>query len=91
MSTSSQKILPKFINDGKITTNQHVSAFFMTSGVLAIQHEDVFVCLFVETLIEAVTEWFGQLLAGLVTSWETLIQAFKRRFKTAKDEYFLLF
>ena len=45
----------------------------MASKVLAIQHKDVSVHLFVETLIESGTEWFGQLQAELVTSWVTLV------------------
>ena len=59
MPIGSQKILPKFSSDRKVTTDQHISAFFMASGVLAIQHEDVSVHLFVETLTEAAIEWFG--------------------------------
>lgn len=59
MPVGSRKLLPKFSGDGKVTTDQHISAFFTASGVLAIQHEDVYVRLFVETLIEAAAEWFG--------------------------------
>ena len=59
MLASSQKILPKFSGNRKVTTNQHINAFFIESEVLAIQHEDVSIHLFFETLIEATTEWFG--------------------------------
>lgn len=79
-----------FLYNGIVTTDQHISAFFTASGVLAVQHEDVYVRLFVETLTEAAIEWFGQLPVGSMTSWATLIQAFERRFKTAEDEHFLL-
>ena len=62
----------------------------MASRILAIQHEDVYIHLFVETLTKAATEWFGQLPTGSISSRVTLIQAFERRFKTTKDEHFLL-
>ena len=59
MPVGSQKILPKFSGDKKVTTDQHISAFFTASGVLAIQHEDVSVRLFVETLTKAAAKWFS--------------------------------
>ena len=90
MPIGSQKILPIFSSSGKVTIDQNINAFFMESGVLSIQHEDFYVHLFIETLIEVIAEWFAQLPVGSVTSWETLIQAFKRRFKTIEDEHFLL-
>lgn len=54
--TRTQKILPKIFGDGKVTTNEHISLFFIASGVLEIQYEDVSICLFVETFIDAAIE-----------------------------------
>ena len=90
MTIRSQKILPKFSRDGKVTTDQQISAFFIVSGALAIQYEDFSIRLFVENLIESIAEWFGKLPTGSVTSRATLIQSFKRIFKIVKDEHLFL-
>lgn len=56
--------LPKFSCDGKVTTDDHLNAFNVSYGVLAIQHEDVVVRSFFQTLTEVVANWFYHLPNG---------------------------
>ena len=87
---SLRKNFPKFSGDGKVTTDEHIKAFFAITHILGVGHEDVFVRLFVETLIDNVVDWFYHLDDGSITGWDTLTIIFETRFKTAKDEHVLL-
>lgn len=53
--------LPKFSGDGKVTVNEHLNAFNVSLGVIAVQHEDVAIRLFVQTLTEVAANWFYHL------------------------------
>lgn len=41
--------LPKFSGDGMVTVDEHLNAFSVAYGVIAVQHEDVAVRLFIHT------------------------------------------
>ena len=56
-----RKHFPKFSRDGKITTDEHIKAFFVATHILGVAHEDMDIRLFVETLIESATYWFYHL------------------------------
>lgn len=90
LPTGSRKHLPKFSGDGKVTAEDHISAFFTACAILGVQYEDVSVRIFVETLIDAAAEWFNQLPSGSITNWATLLQKFEERFKTIDDGHLLL-
>ena len=51
----SRKNFPKFFGDGKVTTYEHIKAFFTATHILGVTHEDIVVRLFVETLTENAT------------------------------------
>lgn len=78
--------LAKFSGDGKVSIDEHLNAFNVSCGVLAIQHEDVVVRFFVQTLIEVEIDWFYHLPNCAITIWQDL----KTRFKLVKDEHSLL-
>ena len=48
-----QKNFCKFLGDGKVTTDEHIKAFFVATHILGVAHEDVVVRLFVETSTES--------------------------------------
>ncbi|KAH9316903.1 hypothetical protein KI387_018672, partial [Taxus chinensis] len=75
----------KFFGDGKQNPGDHLTAFFISCGVLAIEHEDVSVRLFIETLHDLAGEWFYRLAPSTITNWATMRDAFLRRFKAAED------
>lgn len=67
----------KFSGDGKVTPDEHIKAFFATTYILGVAHEDVVVRLFVETLTESVADWFYHLDDGSITSWNTMRTTFE--------------
>ena len=56
LSSGSRKNFPKFSGDGKVTTDEHIKAFFAATHILGIGHEDVAVRLFIETLTDNVAD-----------------------------------
>lgn len=57
----SRKIIPKFRGDGKVTLEEHIDAFFVAFSILGVQHEDIVIRLFVESLTDDANEWFCHL------------------------------
>jgi hypothetical protein len=80
------EVLPKFSGDGKISIDDHLSAFHSTCVVISVLTEEVVVRLFVQTLIDAATDWFNHLPQYSITSWDDMKNAFKSRFKIPKNE-----
>ncbi|KAH9296698.1 hypothetical protein KI387_044278 [Taxus chinensis] len=85
-----RKNFPKFKGDGKVHPDEHIAAFIVACGVLGVEHEDVFVRLFVETLQDNAADWFYHLPAGAITSWDTMRTRFENHFKPAEDVHALL-
>ena len=56
LPTGSRKNFPKFSGNGIVTTNEHIKAFFAATHILGVEHEDVAVRLFVETLTESAAD-----------------------------------
>lgn len=54
-------VLPRFNGDGKISVEEHLNSFNVATGILAVQHEDVAVRLFAQTLTEGATNWLSHL------------------------------
>ncbi|KAH9305632.1 hypothetical protein KI387_010036, partial [Taxus chinensis] len=76
--------------DGKVHPDEHISAFIIACGVLRVEHENISVRLFVETLQDNVVDWFYHLPVGSITDWNTITTHFEQRFKHAEDVHALL-
>ena len=66
LPTGSRKKFPKFLGDEKVTTDEHIKAFFAATHILRVAHEDVSIRLFVETLTKSATDWFYHLDDGSI-------------------------
>ena len=86
----SRKNFPKFLGDGKVTTDEHIKSFFAATHILGVGHEDVTVRLFMETLTNSAVDWFYHLDDGSITNWNPLRTTFEARFKFAEDKHVLL-
>lgn len=82
--------LPKFSGDGKITVDKNLNAFNVACGIIVVQHEDVAIRLFVQTLTRVAIDWFYHLPNSVSANWQDLKTRFEARFKVAKDEHSLL-
>lgn len=60
--------LPEFSRDGMITIDEHPNAFNVACGIIAVQHEDIIVKLFVQTLTRVVADWFYHLPNSVITT-----------------------
>lgn len=82
--------LPKFSGDGTVTVDEHLNAFSVPCGVIMVQHKDVAIKLFVQTLTWVAADWFYHLPNSVITTWQDLKTRFEARFKVAEDEHSLL-
>lgn len=86
----SGKIIPKFNGDGKISPEEHLKAFFVACSILVVQHKDIVMRLFVESLNTPAAEWFYSLLDGCINDSNALRIKFESRFKTVEDDSVLV-
>ncbi|KAH9326260.1 hypothetical protein KI387_006438, partial [Taxus chinensis] len=56
----------------------------------AVEHADVSVRLFIDTLHDLAGEWFYRLAPGTITNWATMRDAFLKKFKEAEDSSTLI-
>lgn len=83
-------VLPNFNGDKKILVEEHLNSFNLATGILAVQHEDVAVRIFAQTLTEGATDWFGHVQAESITDWKTMKTTFEKWFESVDDENSLL-
>ncbi len=57
----SAEVLPKFSGDGKISTEDHLSAFHSACAFISVPTQEVVVRLFEKTLTDAAADWFNHL------------------------------
>lgn len=60
--------LPKFSGDGTVTVDEHLNAFSVACGVIAVQHEDVAIRLFIQTLTGVTVDWFYHLPNSVIAT-----------------------
>ena len=85
------KVLPKFSVDGKVSTDDHLSAFHSTCIVISVPTQEIVVRLFVRTLTDATTDWFNHLPPHSIANWNDMKNAFENRFKALENESALFF
>lgn len=85
LPTGSRNFFLKFNGEDSLITNDHIQAFTIACAVLGLNEENEFVRLFVESLIEAATNWFQSLEDGCIIDWNNLKNKFLKRFKSTID------
>lgn len=86
----SWEFLPKFHGDRMQDSADHIKAVIVACGILGVQEEDVFVRLFVQSLMGKATEWFQHLQDGCITTWDDLEQRFLKIFQPTINSHQLL-
>lgn len=86
----SRKHLPKFQGDGKQHPDEHITAFYIIFGILGIEHEDVSIRLFIESLQGVAAKWFFTLPNASITDWASLRTKFEEIFNPTEDSHALL-
>ena len=79
------KYMPKFNGEGEVTNEEHLANFYGYADILNIEHEDVWMRVFVQSLEGDVRKWFRSLTAGSINGIEVLDDTFSRKWGDKKD------
>ena len=85
------KLFPRYNLEKKVKADEHLDAFQNYMDDLNIQHEDVYMRLFVQSLEGEPRKSFRSLVVGSITSWEMLENWFHRAWGEKKDYQYYLF
>ena len=66
------KLLPRFTGEDEITAEQHLPLFFTFAKNFNVEHLDVVMRLFVQSLSGEVRKWFKGLPNGSINDWDEL-------------------
>jgi hypothetical protein len=79
------KYMPKFTGEEDITAEEHLVAFYSYADNLNIEHEDVWMRVFVQSLDGEARKWFRGLTLGSIAGIEALDDVFLRQWGDKKD------
>lgn len=86
----SWEYLPKFPRDKTQDLIDHIKVVTFACGILGVQEANVFIGIFVQSLVGNVLEWFQNLQDKYITTWDNLKERFLERFQLTIDAYHLL-
>jgi hypothetical protein len=66
------KLLPRFNGEDEITTLEHLSTFDYFTDNQGLEHEDVYMRIFVQTFEGEVRTWFKGFPPNSIDSWDAL-------------------
>jgi hypothetical protein len=70
------KYLPRYNGEGEITAKEHLVSFYSFADNFNIDHSDVWMRLFVQSLDGQVRKWFRSLPPASIIDIEVLYEAF---------------
>jgi hypothetical protein len=79
------KYMPRFTGEGETTTKDHLASFYSYADNQNIEHEDVWMRVFVQSLDGEAQNWFRGLHAGSINGIESLDESFLRQWGDKKD------
>lgn len=85
-----RKRLPKFSGNNAITFEDHLEAFLKYVDDLEVEHEDVTMKMFLQTLEGNARIWYMALLARSIDSWESFKRRFSEKWSYKQDNAFML-
>jgi hypothetical protein len=71
-----QQYMPKFTEEGDVTAEEHIEAFYSYAENLNIEDVDVWTRVFVQSLDGHARKWFKELPVGFVAEIEELDDVF---------------
>jgi hypothetical protein len=84
------KLLPSFNGEYEVTTLEHLSYFDYFTNNQGLDHEDVYMRIFVQTFEGEVRTWFKGLPPNSIDSWDALESTFLRQWGEKKDHLYFL-
>jgi hypothetical protein len=70
------KYLPRFNGEGEVTTEENLSSFYSFADNFNVEHTDVWMRLFAQSLDEEVRKWFRSLPANYIVDIDALDDVF---------------
>jgi hypothetical protein len=83
------KLLPKFNGEDEITTLEHLSSFDYFIDNQGLEHEDMYMIIFVQTFEGEVRTWFKGLPPNSIDSWDALESSFLRQWGEKRIIYII--
>jgi len=90
MSQEYLKILPLFTGEDEQTARNHVSVFFNFAKNKNVEHVDVVLRLFVQSLDGEARKWFKGLPNNSIHSWEEMDHLFIQKWGEKRDHGYSL-
>eukprot|EP01018_Ginkgo_biloba_P001515 Gb_17820 [translate_table: standard] len=90
MPEKNLKLLPKFNGDNEVTVKDHMSALQDCIDNLAIDHKDVYLRMFVQSLEGDARKWFRNLPPDSIDSWVAFHNFFMEKWGEKKDHRYYL-
>jgi hypothetical protein len=82
--------LPRFNGEGGVTTEEHLNSFYSFADNFNIEHADVWMRLFVQSLDGEVRKWFISLPPNSIVDIEALDDTFIRHWGDKKDNLYYI-
>jgi hypothetical protein len=84
------KLLPNYDGEKTISAKEHMGTFQDFIDKIFVEHDDVFMKIFVQNLEGDFIKWFRELLAASIGTWKTLESTFMRHWgEKIKNLYYL--
>jgi hypothetical protein len=77
-ATDYLKYMPQFTGEGDVTAEEHLSSFYRFAEIQAIENEDVWMRVFVQSLDGDARDWFKDLPPGSIDEIAALDDSFLR-------------
>lgn len=82
--------IPKFTGNNVITCEEHLKSFIDKINDCEIENEDVFMKLFVQSMVEDARDWYRGLPENSITSWDEFIRNFKEQYVEHVNSSYML-
>lgn len=81
-------VVPMFSRNYAISAEDHIMAFEIVMDNFDIRNEDVYIKIFMKSLIEDARDWFKNLSDATISSWNEFRRIFKDRYGDHLDPNF---
>lgn len=82
--------VPKFLGNNAISCEEHLRLFIDMLNDYEVEHEDVVLKLFVQSLVEDARDWFKRLPDRCIDTWDSFERYFKEQFGDMPNASFML-
>jgi len=82
--------VPKFLGNNTVSGEDHLKAFQNVMDNFKVEHEDVFMKSFMQSLVDEAKEWYKGLPDRSISSWDDFKRMFKEQYSDKTDPSFFV-